>query len=776
MVGNHGRTRLLRRAVAVVASLLLVSALGAAVAMAAQPLTITLYQVSCPSYSYVPANDSYNNAAYDATGGHTAELNTNSNRGTAAVSDIDSHCTRMAGWQFNLHRNSANGTAVSGSPVATGADGYVDVQLSSDDATRARTGSGIWVDEVVPAGYGFAGLRCYDDMMYSDNSEQVSGVDADVTHVYCIAFNVGRTLTITAGNQAKTYGASASLGTTSFTTSGLLAGDSVSHVTLTSTGSAATAAVGSYSIVPSAAIGSGLANYHTITYVPGSLSVTAKALTVTAANQPKEYGSVANLGTTGFAASGLVNSDMVDSVSLTSTGSAAAAVVGSYPIVPSAATGTGLGNYSISYANGSLSVSAKPLTVTATNQSKEYGSALDLGTTAFSAPGLVNGNTVTGVTLTSAGAAAAAAIGNYPIVPSAATGTGLGNYAISYANGSLSVSTKPLTITATDQTKVYGSTLDLGTTGFDASGLLPGDTVTGVTLASAGAAATAAVGDYTITPSAAVGTGLAGYAIAYGDGMLSVTKAALTITAPNVTKLRGSANPVFTPTYTGLAGGDSAASLTTQPSCVTTATTDSPVGTYPITCSDAASSNYDFTYVAGTLTVAFGTLDHIVVSPDPATIVAGTTKSYTAEGFDSQGNSLGDVTAATTFTIDGSGSSCTSAACGSTVVGDYTVTGTDGELSDTAILHVVAAPATATPTATGSQIVAGATATPTASATGSQDLLGATSVPNATPPATSTPSGNTGGSGTPLFALFICLAFGALAVVMAEKQRRTVHN
>jgi hypothetical protein len=53
----------------------------------------------------------------------------------------------------------------------------------------------------------------------------------------------------------------------------------------------------------------------------------------------------------------------------------------------------------------------------------------------------VNGNTVTSVTLTSGGAVATAGVSGspYSIVPSAAVGTGLTNYNISYVNGSLTV-------------------------------------------------------------------------------------------------------------------------------------------------------------------------------------------------------------------------------------------------------------------------------------------------------------------------------------------------
>ena len=84
---------------------------------------------------------------------------------------------------------------------------------------------------------------------------------------------------------------------------------------------------------------------------------------------------------------------------------------------------------------------------------------------------------------------------------------------------------------------------------------------------------------------------------------LTVNKAMLTITANDCTKQEGDANPELTVSYSGFVYEDNAASLTTPPAVSTTATTDSPVGTYPITVSGAASDNYEFTYVSGTLTV-----------------------------------------------------------------------------------------------------------------------------------------------------------------------------
>jgi hypothetical protein len=88
------------------------------------------------------------------------------------------------------------------------------------------------------------------------------------------------------------------------------------------------------------------------------------------------------------------------------------------------------------------------------------------------------------------------------------------------------------------------------------------------------------------------------------------------------------------------------------------------------------------------LTVNAGALDHIVISPDPATIAAGSSQAYTAEAFDWVNNSLGMVTGLTTFTVDGS--ACSGASCAPTVVGAHTVVGTYSGHTDSATLNVTA--------------------------------------------------------------------------------------
>lgn len=84
---------------------------------------------------------------------------------------------------------------------------------------------------------------------------------------------------------------------------------------------------------------------------------------------------------------------------------------------------------------------------------------------------------------------------------------------------------------------------------------------------------------------------------------LSITKAPLTIRADNKTRDYLDENPTFTTTITGFVGDETVSELTTQPSCTTTATASSPIGSYTITPSGAVATNYSFNYVGGTLTI-----------------------------------------------------------------------------------------------------------------------------------------------------------------------------
>jgi hypothetical protein len=84
---------------------------------------------------------------------------------------------------------------------------------------------------------------------------------------------------------------------------------------------------------------------------------------------------------------------------------------------------------------------------------------------------------------------------------------------------------------------------------------------------------------------------------------LTVNKAPLTVTADNKSMTYGASVPSLTIQYSGFVLSENAGSLTTVPSAGTVATSSSNAGAYAITVSGGVSSNYEFNYVNGTLTI-----------------------------------------------------------------------------------------------------------------------------------------------------------------------------
>jgi hypothetical protein len=338
-------------------------------------------------------------------------------------------------------------------------------------------------------------------------------------------------------------------------------------------------------------------------------------LVITADNQTKVYGAVLPLLTVSY--TGFVNGDT--SASLTTlpsvtTTATAGSDVGSYPIT---ASGAASPNYTMSYVDGTLTVTPAPLTVTADNQSMTYGGTVPALTYTYT--GLVNGDTSAGFTgdLAINGTSPYSA-GAYGITRGNLAATG--NYTIgTYNAGTLTVMAAPLTVTADNQSMSYGGTVPALT--YTYTGLVNGDTSASFTgdLAINGMTPYR-VGTYGIIRGTLNATG--NYTIAtYIPGTLTVDPASLLITANNKTKVYGAALPLLTVSYTGFVNGDTSASLTTLPSVITTATAGSAVGVYLITASGAASPNYTISYVDGALTVTAA----------PLTVTAGN-KSMTYGG------------------------------------------------------------------------------------------------------------------------------------------------
>ena len=391
------------------------------------------------------------------------------------------------------------------------------------DATASVAGTFVYTPASGTLLYAGSGHSLHVDFTPSDTANyNTASADAAIT-VNPL------TVTVTADAQSKVYGAGDPALTYTYSPA-LVGSDSFS---------------GSLSRVPGENAGSfaitqgtlALSSNYNIAYVSASLTINPKPLTITADDRAKTQGYSITFAGTEFEAVGLVNSDSVTSVTLTSAGADASAPNGEYPIIASAAVGSGLANYNITYVNGTLTVSTYGLTISASHIYKTYGDTVTFTGTEFTVTGLMAGDTVDNVTLSSTGAAAAAAAGSHPIVPSAAVGTGLGKYTVIYVGGTMTVTPKGLTITANDAPKIYGNTVTFAGTEFVAAGLVNSDTVGNVSLISLGAYASIPIGDYAIVPFAASGTGLANYNITYFPGTLTVSPRDLIVTATGVNKV-----------------------------------------------------------------------------------------------------------------------------------------------------------------------------------------------------------------------------------------------
>ncbi|MDH6155897.1 hypothetical protein M2124_002200, partial [Polynucleobacter sphagniphilus] len=370
-------------------------------------------------------------------------------------------------------------------------------------------------------------------------------------------------------------------------------------LSLTSLGGIATAPVGSsYQITPSAAVITG-GTAVTLNYVSALMTVQPRPITIAAVGITTTYGTPVTVSqnlTTGYTigGSGLGASDTLTSVavnyyngttnSTTVPGSTGAATYNA-AITTSAATGTGgfnSTNYNITYTPANLVVNKLAVSLTANSQSTVYGTALALGTTAYtsSLSSLPNGDTISGVTLQYNSSATVPGTTNAltytgGIVASSATGTGgfgATNYAITYSPGNLTVTPAnvvitPANVSASGQTVMYNGAAQTfnPSTGFTVTGMQNSQALV---FSTNGLASGLNVGTYanTITTSGSNptvtgvtnGGSLSNYNISVSaQGSLTITPAPLTVAGAtsNVAyngSLQNNANPVVT----GLVGID----------------------------------------------------------------------------------------------------------------------------------------------------------------------------------------------------------------------------
>src|SRR5205814_1933966 len=142
---------------------------------------------------------------------------------------------------------------------------------------------------------------------------------------------------------------------------------------------------------------------------------------------------------------------------------------------------------------------------------------------------------------------------------------------------------------------------------------------------STSASASSNVGSYPITPS---GAASANYSLSFVPGTLTITTAALTITADDKSKVYGAALPALTASYSGFVNGDSASSLSSPVVLSTSASASSNVGSYPVTPSGAASANYSVSFVPGTLTITTAALS--ITADDKSKVYGAVMPALTA--------------------------------------------------------------------------------------------------------------------------------------------------
>ena len=449
----------------------------------------------------------------------------------------------------------------------------------------------------------------------------------------------GASVTQTAG----TY-ASANAGTGIGVTASLAAGDFTANAgTLLSNYTLPTSAAGTGTINPAALTAA-------ITGNPTKDYDATTAATLTSANYSLT-GFVAGQGATVTQTSGTYASANAG------TGIGVSASLGAANFTAKA--GTLLSNYTLpTSATGTGTISPAELTATIVgNPTKTYDgtTVATLAGANYSLSGFVAGQGAT-VTQTSGAYASANAGSGIGVSASlgaanftANAGTLLSNYTLpTSAAGTGTINTAALTITAGDQSKTYGQTLALGTTGFTATGLIAGDSVSGVTLASAGTPATANVGSYAINPSAAIGSGLANYTITFVSGALTVNPAVLTAgltgTIGKVYDGTTAANGLLPGNYTlsGVVNGDNVG--LNNPSSGTYASANAGTG-ITVSVSGLALTGS----AAGNYVLAGNTLSGPIGTITPAQLVAGLT-GVVRKPFD--GNTIATLTPAN-YTLSG---------------------------------------------------------------------------------------------------------------------------
>jgi len=371
--------------------------------------------------------------------------------GTDAANYTFTGTTNLASYTVNqraLTATIADGSSTYGNTVTTGAVTLGNL-VSGDQVSS--TGSTV-------SGAKYSTSNNLDAGAYAETVAGINGADA-ANYSFAGATNGTytvnqRALTGTIATGSSTYGQT--LNTGAVTLNNTVSGDAVNAgtVAVNTTGNTSAGGflnAGNYTGIQS--VGSTLSGADAANYsfagATGDYNVSKAALTITASNASKTYGT--NDPNLTYTETGLVSGDTVSgNLSRTGYGTAAGENAGNYAITVGSVAVNDPANYAVTVAaNGAaLTITPATLTVAANNQSITQGQTVPSGTVSYS--GFVNGVTVDGVTindtaasLTTPATVASAQSGT----PSAGTynsnytasGAVDANYAFNYTAGNLVV-------------------------------------------------------------------------------------------------------------------------------------------------------------------------------------------------------------------------------------------------------------------------------------------------------------------------------------------------
>jgi 6-phosphogluconolactonase (cycloisomerase 2 family) len=320
----------------------------------------------------------------------------------------------------------------------------------------------------------------------------------------------GAPLTVTAASATRVYGDPNPALTGTIT--GLQNGETIA-VTY-STPATQPSPVGTYPIIPSVTDPNNVLSNYILTIVNGTLTITPAPLNATAASASRVYGDP-NPAFTGTL-TGLKNGDPITATFVSAA--TPASPVGTYAITPVLSDPSNLlGNYTLTSVNGTLTITPAPLSATAAGTSRVYGDPNPVFTGALT--GLKNGDPIS-ATFVSA-ATPASPVGTYAITPVLSDPSGLlGNYTVTFNNGTLTVTPAPLTVQAADAAKAAGDPNPAFTGTI--TGLKNSDPISATY--SSPADATSPAGTYPIIPALVDPSGLLGnYSVTIINGTLTVS-------------------------------------------------------------------------------------------------------------------------------------------------------------------------------------------------------------------------------------------------------------